>query len=137
MIQVGKYCYFPDAPWLLNEAGAVVPTSCSVASYVPAEAVAFFISCPLFRAWGDEWGNVDVATMIRLPGYLNTNYAVIAQLASAGNNFNPRSNCLESTGMYLRVPNIGREFYWLIQGAPSCLNVGVNVSIALHGYELP
>lgn len=141
MIQVGKRCYFEQAPWLLNQAGALEPQACDVSAYVPAEAVAFSISTVLFRTWSDQWGNVDVSAVLRLPGHTNTDYMVAACEVESGRAGN--SNCREGGGYgqiilpVLPLPAGGRGFYWLIRGAQSCLNVGVNVSIALHWYELP
>lgn len=43
---------------------------------------------------------------------------------------------VEDGGMgELSIPNIGREFYWLMNG--STLNYGCTVSIALLWYESP
>lgn len=135
-ITVGKYTYFPDAPWLLNQQGAITPTSCSVSAYVPVDAVRYAIQCVLFRPILPQSpphnGYCDSSVAIRLPGYTDKNYALIALKAAMLQS----GGYVEDGGMgELSIPNIGREFYWLMNG--STLNYGCTVSIALLWYESP
>ncbi len=139
-ITVGKRTYLTNAPWLIDQQGTITPQFLDVSSLVPAEAVAYGISCPLFRTWADANGNIDVSASIRLPGYTAENYMQIACVAESGRA--AYSNAVEVGGLgQVIVPvltvNGARGFYWLIQGAQSCLNVGVNLTLALHWYEVP
>lgn len=135
MIQVGKRCYFESAPWILNQVGATTPQIIDVSPWVPEDAVAYGIQVVLFRASmppGNPSGYIDSAAIIRLPGHTDVNYSVAALLVGM---LQPGGQ-LEGGGFgHIIVPNINRQFYWLIQG--STLQYGANLSLALPWYELP
>ena len=135
MIQTGKYFFFENAPWLLNQQGAITPQPCDVSAYVPVDAVRYAIQCTLFRASlppGNPAGYIDASFLIRLPGHTDVNYAtaalLVGQLQGGGQ--------LEGGGFgEISIPNIDRTFYWHMQG--STLQFGCNGSLSLIWYEMP
>lgn len=134
MIAAGNERFFgcgESSPWILNVAGATSPQPRDVRQYVPAEALGYYLSCVLFRAWADLWGNIDVAAHIRLdPAF---DFEIIAQL---GGSRLPVGALVESQGNRIYVPNVNdRSFFWHISG--NTLGAGVDLSLALTGFRLP
>lgn len=133
MIQVGQSVYFENAPWLLTTQGATAPQPYVIpTALVPVEAVRYYLQTIVMRAWADVNGNIDVSTVLRLPGFLTTNYALLGTIAASRL---ATGGALEIGGQVVPVPNLSNTFYWFMQG--NTLNAGVDITVALLGYDLP
>lgn len=143
IIQRGKDYYFSSPVEFLSGSNSATPQACDLSQWVPSGALSFRVQCPIFHAMSDQYGNVDITLLCRLPGYQGT----------AGGNWNDAEDFAQFAGIYdsgmtpnrlmgrqgatVEIPNIndGRTFYWFPRG-----NTTINSAqswLRLLSYRMP
>lgn len=141
VITIGKKNWFSSPREFLTENNSATPSYVSLAGLLPAgvspaNVESFTIQCYLFRAVPDQYGNCDLAFIIRLPGYQGTaahgynDCENFRSLGEASAQHLAQGQLWESLGGTAEVPNVDGSLglHWLCIG-PTINSAAVWVSL--------
>lgn len=121
-IQRGKDFYFTSPVQFVAGGNTATPQPCDLSQWVPAEALSYKVVCSVFHALVDQYGNVDITLVCRLPGYVGTaaggwndaeDFGALAGIYDSGQ---VPGKLMGRLGATLEIPNIDQTFYWFPRG---------------------